>query len=218
MLQIDMKSTRLIEKSHQSFLCKQHRTCTNLAFVPKHKTVVEEDIQRVQDFVTEARKLLVITGAGISTESGIPDYRSEGVGSYATSTKRPIQHMTFMQSAKARQSYWARNFIGWPRWSGFLPNTNHHTLAKWEARGKVRLECTYKTNMIVHFSGELSDHSECGPAALQGRQQTRDRAARHQQPGDLHELLLQSAQAPVPAGAGDSQPGHEGLGKTRQNT
>lgn len=46
--------------------------------------------------------------AGISTESGIPDYRSEGVGLYATSSKRPIQHKTFMESNKARQSYWAR--------------------------------------------------------------------------------------------------------------
>ena len=46
--------------------------------------------------------------SGISTESGIPDYRSEGVGLYATSTKRPIQHKVFMESSKARQSYWAR--------------------------------------------------------------------------------------------------------------
>ena len=145
MLQIAMKSIRLIEKSHKSVLCAFDRKCTNLAFVPKHKTVEEEDIQRVQDFVSEAQNLLVITGAGISTESGIPDYRSEGVGSYATSTKRPIQHKVFMESPKARQSYWARNFIGWPRWSGFLPNTNHHTLAKWEAKGKVRLNITFIT-------------------------------------------------------------------------
>ena len=147
-----MKSTRLIKKSQESVLCNLHRKCTNLAFVPKHKTVEEEDIQRVQDFVTEARNLLVITGAGISTESGIPDYRSEGVGSYATSTKRPIQHKVFMESPKARQSYWARNFIGWPRWSGFLPNTNHHTLAAWEARGKVRQECTHITHNACQVS------------------------------------------------------------------
>ena len=212
-----MKSTRLIKKSQESVLCTLHRKCTNLAFVPKHKTVEEEDILRVQEFVTEARNLLVITGAGISTESGIPDYRSEGVGSYATSTKRPIQHKVFMESPKARQSYWARNFIGWPRWSGFLPNTNHHTLATWEARGKVRQECTLIMHVKCRLSGELPDHPECGPAALQGGQQTRDRAARHQQPGDLHELLLQSAQASVPAGIGDSQPGHEDMGTSRQS-
>ena len=136
-LQIDMRSTQLIEKSQKGVLYTFNRKCANLAFVPKHKSVEEEDIQKVQDFVTEARNLLVITGAGISTESGIPDYRSEGVGSYATSPKRPIQHKVFMESAEARRSYWARNFIGWPRWSSFLPNTNHHTLAKWEAKGKV---------------------------------------------------------------------------------
>ena len=57
-----------------------------------------------------------------------------------------------------------------------------------------------------HLSGELPDHPECGPAALQGGQQTRDRAARDQQPSDLHELLLQPAPDTVPAGAGDSKP------------
>ena len=66
-----MKSIRLIEKSHKSALSAFDRKCTNLAFVPKHKTVEEEDIQRVQDFVTEAQNLLVITGAGISWLLGV---------------------------------------------------------------------------------------------------------------------------------------------------
>ena len=62
----------------------------------------------VQEFLEPVKRLLVLTGAGISTESGIPDYRGEGVGLYATSDKRPMQHKTFMESAKARKSYWAR--------------------------------------------------------------------------------------------------------------
>ena len=67
-------------------------------------------------------------GAGISTESGLPDYRSEGVGLYAKKDHKVTQHQTFVKSLKARKSYWARNFVGWPRWSQVLPNNAHKTL------------------------------------------------------------------------------------------
>lgn len=122
-----------------------NRSCSSLAFVPQHRSAQEEDIDKLQQFLDQSAQLLVITGAGISTESGIPDYRSEGVGLYATSSKRPIQHKVFMESPAARQSYWARNFVGWPRWSGFLPNTNHTTLARWERDG--RLKCLVTQNV-----------------------------------------------------------------------
>ena len=121
------------------------RSCSSLAFVPRHRSAQEEDIEALQQFLDQSSRLVVITGAGISTESGIPDYRSEGVGLYATSSKRPIQHKVFMESAAARQSYWARNFVGWPRWSSFLPNTAHTSLARWERDG--RLECLVTQNV-----------------------------------------------------------------------
>lgn len=134
-------------------LFSKQRACTNLAFVPKHKSAANLDIQRLQDFVGEADNLLVITGAGISTESGIPDYRSEDVGLYATSTKRPIQHKVFMENILARQSYWARNFVGWPRWSGFVPNINHLTIAKWEREGKVGCLITQNVDQLHYKAG-----------------------------------------------------------------
>jgi len=89
--------------------------------------------------------------AGISTESGIPDYRSDGVGLYATSSKRPIQHKVFMESPAARRSYWARNFVGWPRWSAFLPNPAHLALAGWE--GSTRLQLSIVTQNVdqLHY-------------------------------------------------------------------
>ena len=95
----------------------------------------------------------IIDGSGISTESGIPDYRSEDVGLYATSTKRPIQHKVFMENKKARQSYWARNFVGWPRWSGFLPNSNHTTLARWESQGKISCLVTQNVDQLHYKAG-----------------------------------------------------------------
>jgi NAD-dependent deacetylase sirtuin 4 len=52
-------------------------------FVPAYKSLCEKDLSLVTDFVRNSKRLFVITGAGVSTESGIPDYRSEGVGLYS---------------------------------------------------------------------------------------------------------------------------------------
>jgi len=129
------------------------RNCSKLAFVPKHRETSNEDIERLSEFLVNKRKILVITGAGISTESGIPDYRSEGVGLYATSTKRPTQHKVFMERPMARQSYWARNFIGWPRWSSFQPNQSHRTIAKWEDTGKLSQLVTQNVDQLHYDAG-----------------------------------------------------------------
>ena len=56
---------------------------SRLNFVPASKDVSLREVQELQKFVLGSERLLVITGAGLSTESGIPDYRSEGVGLYA---------------------------------------------------------------------------------------------------------------------------------------
>lgn len=70
---------------------KQSRLCSSLAFVPSHEPLSDDHVGKLQEFISKSKKILVLTGAGISTESGIPDYRSEGVGLYATTTKRPVQ-------------------------------------------------------------------------------------------------------------------------------
>ena len=59
------------------------QTLSRLGFVPRSKDVSMSEVQQLQEFVLRTKRLLVITGAGLSTESGIPDYRSEGVGLYA---------------------------------------------------------------------------------------------------------------------------------------
>jgi NAD-dependent deacetylase sirtuin 4 len=78
-----------------------------------------------------------ILGAGISTESGIPDYRSEGVGLYSRTNHRPMKIQEFLKSADARKRYWARNFIGWTNFSSCRPNEAHRILREWEEKGKV---------------------------------------------------------------------------------
>lgn len=123
------------------------------SFVPAHQIVDKEKLAQLQDFVDAAGKLLVLTGAGVSTESGIPDYRSEGVGLYARGGARPIQYQDFMKSAKVRQRYWARNFAGWPRFSAFKPNKNHHILADWEKLGKISALVTQNVDSLHTKAG-----------------------------------------------------------------
>lgn len=59
-------------------------------FVPPYEKPLKNDINKLQEFISNSKRLFIITGAGISTESGIPDYRSEGVGLYARTTNRPM--------------------------------------------------------------------------------------------------------------------------------
>ena len=81
-------------------------------YVPKHKKATNYEIQVLQQFINSVNKLLVLTGAGISTESGIPDYRSEGVGLYDRKGHKPIQYQDFLKSDTLRRRYWARNYSG----------------------------------------------------------------------------------------------------------
>ncbi|HJQ38254.1 MAG TPA: NAD-dependent protein deacetylase [Thermoanaerobaculia bacterium] len=88
----------------------------------------------LRDFLTAARRLTVLTGAGCSTRSGIPDYRSPGG---AWTRHKPIYYSAFVRSADVRRFYWARSFRGWPRFDAARPNAAHRALAQLEAHGRV---------------------------------------------------------------------------------
>ncbi|XP_033628206.1 NAD-dependent protein lipoamidase sirtuin-4, mitochondrial-like [Asterias rubens] len=119
-----------------------------IMFVPESQPVDQNVVEKLQDFVSASKKLFVLTGAGLSTESGIPDYRSEGVGMYARSKSRPIQYSDFINFADRRKRYWARNFVGWPKFRSTRPNASHRTLAEWEKAGKVHWLVTQNVDAL----------------------------------------------------------------------
>lgn len=123
-------------------------------FVPACSSTDGPSVELLQDFVSRARRLFVISGAGLSTESGIPDYRSEGVGLYARTDRRPMQHAEFVRSAKSRQRYWARNFVGWPQFSNHQPNCAHRVLQRWEVSGKLHWLVTQNVDALHSKAGQ----------------------------------------------------------------
>ncbi|KAJ8916693.1 hypothetical protein NQ315_000338 [Exocentrus adspersus] len=118
------------QKSFLYFLSRY--TTQPLVFVPKHNPVAECDVRLLKNFISSSKKMAILTGAGISTESGIPDYRSEEVGLYARSNHKPIQHLEFVKSAAVRQRYWARNYVGWQRFSSCRPSVVHYCVRNLE--------------------------------------------------------------------------------------
>jgi NAD-dependent SIR2 family protein deacetylase len=100
--------------------------------------------------ILEDRTACVLTGAGISTESGIPDYRGPET---RDRPRRPIQHAEFVRSALVRQRYWARSTVGWPRFRAFEPNAAHHALRRLELAGRARGLVTQNVDRLHHKAG-----------------------------------------------------------------
>ena len=97
-----------------------------------------------------ARRVVALTGAGVSTESGIPDYRSPAA---LARVRRPIQGPEFVRSAELRRRYWARAMAGWSRFRLARPGPAHQALARLEARGVVTHLVTQNVDRLHHVAG-----------------------------------------------------------------
>ncbi|MEA2325291.1 MAG: hypothetical protein QOE68_250, partial [Thermoanaerobaculia bacterium] len=112
--------------------------------------VMLRQVQTLETFIDESRHLVVLTGAGCSTESGIPDYRSPG-GPW--NKHKPIYYSEFVRSAEVRRFYWARSFRGWPRFASARPNAAHRALAELEHAGKLDFLITQNVDDLHHEAG-----------------------------------------------------------------
>lgn len=126
---------------------------------------LDSDFSRLDELarLLERRRVVVLTGAGCSTESGIPDYRGPITRQKA---RNPIQYLQFVSKPEARQRYWARSAVGWPRFRRAAPNDGHRALARLEEAGLVqgvitqnvdRLHTAAGSRRVVELHGALAE-------------------------------------------------------------
>jgi NAD-dependent SIR2 family protein deacetylase len=105
--------------------------------------------------------LVVLTGAGMSTDSGIPDYRGPGAP-----RRMPMNLSEFLSGPDAQQRYWARSHVGWGRMAGSRPNAGHRALAGMERQGRVSAVITQNVDglhqaagsqVVVDLHGRIAD-------------------------------------------------------------
>lgn len=110
----------------------------------------DDAIAALVAFVAGAKRLFVLTGAGVSTESGIPDYRDvDGEWKH----RRPTTFHRFVASDAVRRRYWAGSLVGWRRIAAARPNAAHHALAALERRGTVHWLLTQNVDGLHRRAG-----------------------------------------------------------------
>lgn len=122
------------------------------------------------------RRVLVLAGAGCSTESGIPDYR----GTEGRRGRPPIQYQEFVRSVEGRTRYWARSAVGWPRFSRAQPNGGHRALARMEDAGIVGGVITQNVDGLHHAAGSRKVLELHGSLAFARCLQCGEREPRHE--------------------------------------
>lgn len=107
-------------------------------------------VDALRAFVARHRNLFVLTGAGISTRSGIPDYRDRD-GGWKGAT--PITHQAFVSEVAKRRRYWARSMAGWPPVARAQPNAAHHAMARIGTAGRIGLLVTQNVDGLHQAAG-----------------------------------------------------------------
>ena len=137
-------------------------------------------LERAAEVLRE-RPALVLTGAGMSTDSGIPDYR----GPDGQRRVQPMQFSEFVGSSGARRRYWARSFVGWQRFSQARANPGHRALTTLQACGRVTEVITQNVDglhqeagsrQVLELHGSLArvECLDCGERKI-GRASCRER-------------------------------------------
>jgi NAD-dependent SIR2 family protein deacetylase len=109
------------------------------------------DLDSLREFLGRHARLFVLTGAGVSTDSGIPDYR-DAEGEWKRPS-RPVQFRDFMTDLATRKRYWARGLVGWRHLHHAAPNDAHRALARLERAGRVELLVTQNVDRLHQAAG-----------------------------------------------------------------
>lgn len=153
-----------------------------LRWVPRSTPGWQEELPRALDLLAEKR-ICLLTGAGFSTESGIPDYRGEET---ARRARNPIRFQQFVRDVSGRRRYWARAMVGWPRFRSAEPNRAHYAAAHLERRGNVlgvitqnvdRLHEKAGSRRVVELHGALAEVQCLGCGSLEHRDDLQARLA-----------------------------------------
>ena len=112
-------------------------------------TAVATDLDALAGLLARARNVLVLTGAGVSTDSGIPDYR----GPDGTRRVTPVHYQEFVRSPEARRRYWARAFVGWQRFAAAAPNEGHRVVARLQEAGALGALITQNVDGLHQAAG-----------------------------------------------------------------
>ncbi len=113
-------------------------------------TCKDDTISQVAAWLSTARRAVVFTGAGMSTESGIPDFRSpNGVWS----KNQPVYYSEFLASADARFEYWRQKLLAAADFENAEPNEGHRIIARWEQAGRVAGVITQNIDGLHQVAG-----------------------------------------------------------------
>src|SRR5688572_3810359 len=108
------------------------------------------DARALAGFIERHPRLVVLTGAGCSTDSGIPDYR-DADGQWKR--QQPMRYQPFVTDPAMRARYWARSLIGWRHFGHAEPNEAHRALAALETAGRVDLLVTQNVDGLHQTAG-----------------------------------------------------------------
>ena len=115
-----------------------------------HNENIRDYVDQLSEFIERHRKVVVLTGAGISTASGIPDYRGrDGV----RRGRAPVQGPEFRKSEAVRKRYWARSMVGYPTLARAAPNSAHRAIADLQAAGKLASVMTQNVDGLHQRAG-----------------------------------------------------------------
>lgn len=134
------------------------------------------------EFLSE-RRVAVLTGAGVSTDSGIPDYRGPET---ARRARNPVRFQQFVSDVAWRQRYWSRSFLGWPNIRDKRPNTCHHALAELAASRHLQGLITQNVDRLhakaghpgIELHGALAEVTCLSCGTVRPREQVQERLAR----------------------------------------